>query len=86
MGTAQSNENAANFFNNLGSAITHDIASPGNIALGVSNLLNGIGNNKLVIPLFNVLLKALAIFPGAAISLVIAFPRLEKNLAAPSLL
>ena len=49
MGTAQSNQGAQDFFNNLGSAITNDIASPGNIALGVSNLLNGIGN--MVLPI-----------------------------------
>jgi len=49
MGTAQSNQGAQDFFNNLGTAITNDIASPGNIALGVSNLLNGIGN--MVLPI-----------------------------------
>jgi len=49
MGSQQSNADAANFFNNLGTAITNDIASPGNIALGVSNLLNGIGN--MVLPI-----------------------------------
>ena len=49
MGTAQSNQGALDFFNNLGSAITNDIAAPGNIALGVSNLLNGIGN--MVLPI-----------------------------------
>ena len=49
MGTAQSNENAANFFNNLGNAITSDIRAPGALASGVSNLLNGIGN--MVVPI-----------------------------------
>ena len=49
MGTAQSNENAANFFNNLGNAITNDIGAPGALANGVSNLLNGIGN--MVLPI-----------------------------------
>ena len=49
MGTAQSNENAANFFNNLGNAITSDIGAPGALANGVSNLLNGIGN--MVLPI-----------------------------------
>ena len=49
MGSQQSNADTATFFNNLGTAITNDIASPGNIALGVSNLLNGIGN--MVLPI-----------------------------------
>ena len=49
MGTAQSNQGALDFFNNLGSAITNDIGAPGALANGVSNLLNGIGN--MVLPI-----------------------------------
>jgi len=49
MGTAQSNQGAQDFFNNLGSAITSDIGAPGALANGVSNLLNGIGN--MVLPI-----------------------------------
>ena len=49
MGTAQSNQGAQDFFNNLGSAITNDIGAPGALANGVSNLLNGIGN--MVLPI-----------------------------------
>ena len=49
MGTAQSNQGAQDFFNNLGSAITNDIGAPGALANGVSNLLNGIGN--MVVPI-----------------------------------
>ena len=49
MGTAQSNQGAQDFFNNLGNAITSDIGAPGALANGVSNLLNGIGN--MVVPI-----------------------------------
>jgi len=49
MGTAQSNQGAQDFFNNLGNAITSDIGAPGALANGVSNLLNGIGN--MVLPI-----------------------------------
>ena len=49
MGTAQSNQGTQDFFNNLGTAITNDIGAPGALALGVSNLLNGIGN--MVLPI-----------------------------------
>ena len=50
MGTSQSNEGAAKFFNNLGSAITNDIAAPGNIANALSNTLNS-GIASLLLPI-----------------------------------
>ena len=50
MGTAQSNENAANFFNNLGNAITSDIGASGNIANALSNTLNS-GITSLLLPI-----------------------------------
>ena len=49
MGTAQSNQGAQDFFNNLGSAITNDIGAPGALANGINNMLSGIGN--MVLPI-----------------------------------
>jgi len=49
MGTAQSNQGAQDFFNNLGNAITSDIGAPGTLANGINNMLSGIGN--MVLPI-----------------------------------
>ena len=49
MGNA-SNQGAQNFFNNLGNAITSDIAAPGALASGISGLLSN-GLSGIILPI-----------------------------------